>query len=68
MIAVHSRVGVRIGEPDAVEAVLQAREVLRQPERLAPVDGDELVDAVAVDEAAVEHGDLRVLDAEDTGR
>ena len=54
------RVGVRIGEADAVEAALQAREMLRQPERLAAVHGHQLVDAVAVDEAAVEHRDLRV--------
>jgi hypothetical protein len=57
-------VGVRIGEPDAVETVLQSREVLREPECLPPVHRDELVHAVAVDEAAVENGDLRVFDRE----
>ena len=54
------RVGVRIREADAVEAALQARQVMRQAERLAAVDGHELVHAVAVDEAAVEHRDVRV--------
>lgn len=53
-------VGVRVGEPDAVEAARKAREMMRQSERLAGVHGDELVHPVAVDEAAVEHGHLRL--------
>ena len=55
-------VRVRIREADAVEAVLQPGKVLRQAERLPAVHRDELVDAVAVDEAAVEDGDLGVFD------
>ena len=53
------RVRVRIGEADAVEAALQPREVMRQAERLAGVDGNQFVDAVAEDEAAVQHGHFR---------
>jgi hypothetical protein len=56
--------GVRVRETDPVEAALQAGEMLRQAERLAAIDGDEFVDAVAEDESAVEHGNLRVLDGE----
>ena len=53
---------MRVGETDAVEAVLQPREVLRQPERPSLVHGNELVDAVAEDEPAIEDGDLRFLE------
>jgi len=53
---------MRIDQTDAVEAALEAREVLRQSERLAMIDRDDLVDTVAVDEAAVEHGHLGVLE------
>jgi len=35
--------GVRIGEPDAVEAALQACEVLREAIRLAVIDGNQFI-------------------------
>jgi hypothetical protein len=53
---------VRIREAYPVEAVLQPGKVLWEPERLAAVHRDEFVDAVAVDEAAVEDGDPGVFD------
>ena len=55
---------MRVRQADAVEAALQAREVLRHPERCALIDRDQLVDAVAVDEAAVQHRNLRVGEGE----
>jgi hypothetical protein len=53
---------VGVADPDGGEAALQAREVLVDAERHARVDRDQLIDAVAEDEAAVQHGDLRFLD------
>src|SRR5213076_1716465 len=47
---------------DPLHALLEARQVLRQPERLAPVDADDLVNAVAELEAAVLHGDAPLLE------
>ena len=51
---------VRVGQADAVEAALQAAQVLVEPERLFRVHRHQFVDAVAEDEAAVEHRNLRV--------
>src|SRR5207248_3951872 len=56
---------VRVGKADAVEAALQSREMLRQTERPAAVHRNELVDAVAVDETAIEDGNLRVFDGQE---
>src|SRR5262245_7762943 len=50
----------RIGEPDAVTAALQAREVFARSKRRAQsidrVDRNQLVDTVTEDESTVEHG------------
>ena len=43
-------------------AALEAHEVLGQPERVPRIHRDHFVDAVAEDEAAVEHRDVRVLE------
>src|SRR4029079_17094361 len=48
-----------------LEAVRKPREMLRHPERLAGVHRHHFVDAVAVDEGAVEHGDLRVAERQE---
>src|SRR5262249_25502495 len=56
------RIRMRVRHPDAVEASLQAREMMREAERLAAIHRNELVHAVAVDEAAVEHRDVRLRD------
>ncbi|MNC86359.1 hypothetical protein D3C83_20130 [compost metagenome] len=49
------RVRHRVGKADAVEAVLEAPQVLGQPECMARVDRNHFVDAVAKNEAAVQH-------------
>ena len=54
-------VGVRVHQSDAVEAALQASEMLSQAIRLSVVDGDQFIYAVAIDEAAIEYGNFRVL-------
>src|ERR1700682_6619706 len=54
--------GVRVRQPDAVEAALQASEMLSQTKRLSVVDGDQFVYPVTIDEAAIEHGNFRVFE------
>src|SRR5439155_27298013 len=56
------RVAVRVGKPDAVEAALQAPEVMGQTKRLAMINRHKLVDTVAVNKAAIEDRDLRVFE------
>jgi hypothetical protein len=51
---------VRVGKADAVEARLQAVQVIVEPERLLRIHRHQFVDAVPEDEAAVEHGNLRL--------
>ena len=51
------RIRQRIPEPDAGQAVLQAFEVFGQPERVARIDRNHLIHAVAENEAAIEHRD-----------
>jgi len=53
---------VRIGEPDAVQAVLQAPQMLGEPERVARIHRNHLVNAVAENEAAIEHRNAGLLD------
>ena len=53
----------RIGEPDAVEAALQALQVFGKPERMARIDRHHFVHAVAEYETAVEHRHARFFDA-----
>src|SRR5574341_185722 len=55
-------VGHGIAEPDRVEAALQPPEMLGQPERAPRIDRDHLVDAVAEDESAIEHGHARLIE------
>src|SRR5207248_2497230 len=56
--------GVRIGETDAVEAVLQTAQMVRHPERLTPVNRNDLVDAVTIDESSIEYRHSRVFERE----
>ncbi len=53
---------VRIADGSFGQAALEARKVLVEPERNPRVNGNDLVHAVAEDEAAIQHRDLRVLD------
>jgi hypothetical protein len=55
-------IGMRIPHSDAIEAALQASEMLSQAIGLSLVDGDQFIYAVAIDEAAIEHGDFRVFE------
>lgn len=60
-----ARVVARIGNAELLQAAVQPRQVLRQPERLAPaafhrVQRHHLVDAVAEDETAIEHRHARL--------
>ncbi|MCY1230805.1 hypothetical protein D9M72_432330 [compost metagenome] len=48
---------VRIGNPDALQAAVQAGQMLVPAEWLAVVVRDDFVDAIAKDEAAIEDGD-----------
>ncbi|MNY40053.1 hypothetical protein D3C86_1747730 [compost metagenome] len=48
--------GVRIVDADRRQAALQTRQMLRAPERLAVVEGNHFIDAVAKDKPAVEDG------------
>ncbi|MCY1219966.1 hypothetical protein D3C81_1298690 [compost metagenome] len=48
------RGAVRVGNPDRLQAAVQARKMLRTAERLAAVVRDDLIDAIAKDKAAVE--------------
>ncbi len=50
---------MRIGQLDAVEALLQPRQVLFETEGLPRIHRDHLVDAVAEEEAAVHDRNLR---------
>ncbi|MNC84696.1 hypothetical protein D3C83_02560 [compost metagenome] len=59
------RIGHRIVEPYGIKAVLEPREVLRQPERATRVGRDHFVDAVTEDEAAIEHRDLRFFERQE---
>ena len=56
----HSASGMRIRDAYRVEARLQPREVLGEPERRARVHRDHFVDAVAEDETAVQHRHARL--------
>ena len=49
---------VRVRDPDRPQAVGEPGEVLGQTEETAAVDGHDLVDTIAEDEAAVEHRDF----------
>src|SRR5690606_12529431 len=55
----------RVGDADLVEAALEPRQVLGPAERASAVDRHDLVDAVAEDEAPVEHRDPGFLDGEE---
>src|SRR5262249_51783944 len=55
-------IGERIGEPYAVEAALQSPQVLTQTERVARIDGNQFVDAVAENENAVQHRNPRFFE------
>jgi len=55
-------IGVRVDEPDAVEAALKPGKMLPQAIRLPAVDRDQFIHTVAVDEAAIEHGHFRVFE------
>src|SRR5690606_23413352 len=57
-----ARLVVRIADRDRGEASLQACEVLRPAELAAPVDRNDFVDAVTEHEAAIEHGNPRLLE------
>ncbi|MNC97953.1 hypothetical protein D3C83_157800 [compost metagenome] len=46
---------IRIADARSGEAALQARQMLVQPERHARIHRHQLVDAIAEDEAAIEH-------------
>ena len=48
--------------PDRLVAALEAREVLGQPERMPRIHRDHFVNAVAENEAAVEHRYARVFE------
>src|ERR1700682_558671 len=54
-------VGVRVHQSDAVEAALQASEMLSQAIRLSLVDGYQFIYAVAINEATIEYGNFRVF-------
>ncbi len=60
-MASHSAALCGFVESDAVEAALQSGQVLRETIGLAPIDGNDFVDPIAVNEAPVEHRDLGVL-------
>ena len=51
-----------IREADAVETVLQTAQMVRHSKRLTPVNGNHLVDTVAVDETSIEHRNACVLE------
>jgi hypothetical protein len=55
-------VAERIREADRLVAPLETHEVLGEPEGPLRIDRDHLVDAVAEDEPAIEHRDVRLLD------
>ena len=55
----HLGLGHRDGEPDGLGRVVEPVEVLLEPEDLPAVDADSLEDAVAVEQAVIEDGDLR---------
>jgi len=50
----------RNGEADRLRAIIKAMQMLRQAEHAAIVDADALKHAVAVEQAVVEDGDLRL--------
>src|ERR1700681_2121271 len=54
-------IGMGVHHPDAVEAALQTSEMLSQAIGLSVIDGNQFIDAVAIDEPAIEHGNLRVF-------
>ncbi len=56
------RVRHGIGEPDGIEAALQAAQMLGQAERAPRVGRDHFVDAIAEYEAAIKRRDLRFFD------
>jgi len=52
----------RIGDLQLGQRSIEPRHVFFKAERLAAVDGNDFIDAVAENEAAVEHADLGILD------
>ena len=50
----------RIGDPHLAQAALEPREMLRPPKRHALVNRHDFIDAVAEDEAAIQHRHLRL--------
>src|SRR5260370_7387276 len=52
------RVGVRVHQSDAVEAALQASEMLSQAIGLPVVDGDHFIYAVAINEPPIDYGNF----------
>src|SRR5205823_7532593 len=59
------RLGMGIREADAVETVLQTAQMVRHSKRLTPVNGNHLVDTVAVDETSIEHRNACVLEGKE---
>ncbi len=54
---------VRVGDAQLAQSALQPRHVFVEAEQPLPIDRHHFIDAVAEDEAAVEHDDLGIAHA-----
>src|SRR5690242_3579764 len=55
-------IGMRILQADAIQAVLQALQMIGQAKRLARINRNDFVHAIAKNEASIQYGNSRFLD------